>query len=595
VSKQRPIRWCIAALAACVIGVFSIGTVHGKNRIPRELKTPEARSNYGMVATGSPEATEAAVEILEKGGNAIDAAVAAAFMLGVVDSQSSGIGGVTNIVVHLTNGHTFAIDGAPRVPMTIDIESFRQFKKRGQTYGYETIAAPTTLATLEFARSRYGTMSLAALLQPAIATAENGYPLSKIQIMKIRKYYDDIENSSAYLRSLILENGRTIGKPGDRQYQPDLAKTFRRIAAEGVQDFYRGSIAKLIEADMIQGGSFLRRSDLTRVRVRDVRPLYTTYRGFDVFTFPPPGGGAGVVAILNLLEVFPSRFLANDSPERHHLLLNAFRIAAADALRALGRQRVAGMDPLSKRHARARAALIVPGKMVPEKEYSMPDDSECAQSGDNTTQVSVADSQGNIVSMTQTLGRSFGAKVATPGLGFPYNNLLAVFNADSPRCAAFLRPNTPIITDMAPTIVLKDGRLFAALGSPGSNKIPPIISEIISNLVDRNLAVRDAVTAPRVLWGGEPPPSAYVEVFGAITKADVHALEQMGIDHLEPLRYPASGKTTANDFGGVNAVAFDREAGVFTGVGDPRRYGSAKGPKAVAAVDEPPAMVREGS
>ena len=134
---------------------------------------------------------------------------------------------------------------------------------------------------------------------------------------------------------------------------------------------------------------------------------------------------------------------------------------------------------------------------------------------------------------------------------------------------------------MAPTIVLKDGKLFAALGSPGSNKIPPVIAEVISNMVDRNMGVRDAVTAPRVLWGGNEHITASIEVFGPITKADVAALERMGFVDIIKLRYPPSGETKPNDFGGVNAVAYDPETGVFTGVGDPRRYGSAKGPRAV--------------
>jgi len=538
-----------------------------------------------MVATGSPEATKAAVEILEMGGNAIDAAVAAALTLGVVDAQSSGIGGSTNILIYLAYGRTLAVDGTSRTPMAVDIERFREFKNSGRTFGYEAIAVPTTLATLEYARGRYGTFEMATLLQPAIEIAEHGYPLSKIQTIKIRKYYDDIMNSSAYMRSLVLEDGRIIGKPGDRQCQPDLANTYRRIAAEGVRSFYFGNIANEIEADMIRGGGFLRKSDLGRVSVREVQPLYTNYRGFDVFTFPPPGGGAGVVSILNLLETFPSDFLAAYSAERHHVLLETFRIAAADAQKAVGRQRISGVDPLSKRHARNRAKLIAPGVMVPKELFSTSLDPECTRSGENTTQVSVADSRGNVVSLTQTLSRSFGAKAATRGLGFPYNNFLAPFAADKSQCPGYLRPDTPIMTNMSPTIVLKDGRLFAALGSPGSNKIPPLVSEVISNMVDRNMGVRDAVTAPRVLWGGDPPAAAYIEVFDPITKKDIRALRRMGFADITDLRYPPSGKTKMGDFGAINAVAYDPETRIFTGVGDPRRYGSAMGPRVVPVRD----------
>jgi len=565
-----------------MVGMLSAETPCHDKDLPPELCVTEARSDFGMVATGSAEATEAAVRILEMGGNAIDAAVAAAFMLGVVESPSSGIGGVTNIVVHLANGRTTAILGTSSSPAAIDMERFHEFKESGRTFGYETISVPTTLATLEYVRARYGTLELATLLQPAIDTAELGFPLSKIQIIKIRRYYDDIMNSSAYMRSLVFEDGRTIGKPGDQLFLPDLANTYRRIAAEGVRSFYVGAIANEIEADMIRGGSFLRKSDLAKVSVREVRPLHTTYRDFDIFTCPPPGGGAGVVTILNILENFASDFVAEDSAERHHVLLDTFRIAAADARRVGVRQRHSGGGPLSKRNARNRARLIVPGKMVPKDSFSTALDPECTRMGENTTQVSVADIRGNVVSLTQTLARSFGAKIATLGLGFPYNSLLEVYSADRSQCPGYLHPNMPIVTPMSPTIVLKERNLLVALGSSGSNKIPPLVSEVISNMVDRNMGVRDAVAAPRVLWGGGPSAAAWIEVIDPITKRDVRALKRMGFAGIDTLRYPPRGKTRMGAFGGVNAVAYDPETKIFTGVGDPRRFGSAKGPEVIA-------------
>jgi gamma-glutamyltranspeptidase/glutathione hydrolase len=570
-----------------VVVVFGAGALLAEtpcrdDRLPPELCTSEARSDHGMVATGSPLATEAAVNILEKGGNAIDAAVAAALTLGVVSSQSSGIGGLTNIVIHLANGRTLAVDGTSYSPMSIDIERFREFKNSGRSFGYETIAVPTALATLEYARSRYGSFDTATLLRPAIEAAEHGYPLSKIQIIKTRKYHDDIMKSSPYMRSLIFEDGRTIGKPGDRHRQPDLAKTLRRIAGEGVRSFYFGGIANEIEADMIRGGGFVRKHDLTRVSVREVLPLHTKYRGFDVYSFPRPGGGAGVVVALNILETYPSDFLAENSAERHHVFLEAFRIAAVDSKKAGGRGRNRRTNPLRKTYAHARAALIVPGKVISEEMLTTSIDPECPRSGESTTQVTVADNLGNVVSLTQTLSRSFGAKVATRGLGFPYNSFLELYAADNPQCPSFLRPNMPITTDMAPTIVLKEGGLFVALGSPGSNKIPPLVSEVISNMVDRGMGVRDAVTAPRVLWGGVPHATASIEVFDPITEEDAAALEQMGFADMTLLRYPPLGKTKMNDFGAVNAVAYDPKTGVFTGVGDPRRFGVAMGPNAHA-------------
>ena len=577
--------WIVVTLTVFAVSSLSADTPCHNKSLPPELCTPEAGSVHGMVSTGSPEATKVAVEILEKGGNAIDAAVAAALTLGVVESPSSGIGGHTYILVHLAGGRTLAIDGGSRSPQSIDIERFREFKTKDLTYGYETIAAPTTLASLEFVRSRYGTLDMAELLQPAIELAENGFPLSKIQSIKTHKYYDHIIKSSPYLASIVLKDGKTIGELGDHRRMPDLAIIYRRLAKEGVRSFYAGSIADEIEADMIRGGSFLRKADLRAVSVREIRPLTTTYRGYRVFAYPPPGGGAAVVTILNLLEILPSDFLATDSVERHHALLETFRIAMADARAAEAGRRIDHLDPLTKRHAHRRSKLFTPGKIVPKELISPPSKhSDCLKSGGNTTHVSVADNLGNVVSLTQTLSRSYGAKVATRGFGFAYNNTLAVFNADGPRCPGYLRPNTPIMTAMSPTVVLKGGVFFAALGAPGSDFIPPMITEVISNLVDRKMGIRAAVTAPRILWSGNSKgESVDIEVFDPISEKDVEALRRMGFTDVRGFSYPPRGQVKMNSLGGINAEVYDPESGVFTGVGDPRRYGFAMGPRTIAA------------
>ena len=584
---MQSVAWVAVALTMSVSAVSEAFPC--RESIPPELCVEEARSDFGMVATGSPEATSVAVDILERGGNAIDAAVAAALVLGVVDSDGSGIGGMTYLVIRLANGRTVAVDGTSHAPLSIDIEKYRAFTKTGRNWGPETISVPTTLAALEFARARYGTMQLATLLQPAIDFAAHGYPLSKIQLLWAKKYHPNIMKSSIYMRHIAFLDGRTIGSPGEIHCQPDLANTLRHIAARGAGSFYRGRIAQMIHQDMVRIGAFLRRSDLVRVRIHEVPPLHTTYRGFDVYTFPPPGGGAAVIAALNLLECYPSAFLAEDTIERHQVLIEAFRIAEADAREASNRQSSFGADPLSKRHARDRAAMIVPGKIIPEAQLAAAIPPECDQPGETTTQVSVVDGQGNVVSLTQTLSRSFGAKVATPGLGFCYNSFLESFNADKPQCPGYLRPNSPCTSDMAPTIVFRDGQFVAALGTPGSNRIQPIVVEVISNLVDRGMGLRDAVTAPRVLWGGvDEGRRVHIEVVDPISETDVTALEHIGYQNMTVLRYPPPGDWTIAYFGGVNAVGYDPKTGFFTGIGDPRRWGSAMGPRVITENGAPP-------
>jgi gamma-glutamyltranspeptidase/glutathione hydrolase len=543
-----------------------------------------------MVATGSPEATAAAVDILETGGNAIDAAVAAALTLGVADPDASGLGGMTLMVIRLADGRTLVIDGTSPTPLAVNPARLRKLKEAGTLVGHGLVAVPTTLAVLDRARARYGTMDLAALITPAIEVAEAGYRLNPVQIVWSDYYRDELQASDS-LRGIAFRGGKRAGYPGETLCRYDLARTLRRIARDGVDAFYLGGIADEIEADMIRGGGFLRKTDLAMLRIEETQPLHTSYRGASVVTVPPPGGGAAVIEACNILETFPRDFLAQDSAARHHVLLEAFRIALADRAMAsgmfdLGRRPLAPV--FSKEHARKQAGLIVPGRAIADVDLYGPANPACAPSGDSTTQVSVVDTWGNVVSLTQTLGRSWGAKVATPGLGFPYNSLLESFNFDQPQCPGYLQPLIPCPTDTAPTIVFaENGSLLAALGTPGSDLIPSIIVNVVSNLVDRGMGLAEAVVAPRVLFGGVKKLSPYVEVVAPITDSDVDALEAAGHTPVERLHHPPA-TACAVYYGGVNAVGWDTDAMTFVGVGDGRRWGSAEGPRVVADPGEAP-------
>jgi gamma-glutamyltranspeptidase/glutathione hydrolase len=414
----------------------SVGADRTGKPVPIPPIASVARSGFGMAATGSPEATEAAVKILEQGGNAIDAAVAAAIMLGVSDPDASGIGGMTYMVIHLAGGRTTVLDGTAPTPFAVDPATLQALDEANDLFGYEMVAVPTTLAVLERARSRYGTLSMADLLGPSIEVAESGYRLSPIQIVWSNVYYEHLM-TTGYLRFLAFADGETLGQVGDIVCRPDLARTLRQLARDGISSFYRGQIGNQIHADMIQNGGFVRKSDLSRLRIKEVTPLRTTYRGHEVLTVPRPGGGTPVIEALNILEVFPSKFLAEDSLGRHQTLIEAFKIALADrvlAPQSSFRPAVHSSPAITKEHARRRAEMIQPGTIIPVSDLVGPVDPECVETGESTTHVSVADRRGNVVSLTQTLGRSYGAEVATPGLGFPYNSMLENFNFDKPHC-----------------------------------------------------------------------------------------------------------------------------------------------------------------
>jgi gamma-glutamyltranspeptidase/glutathione hydrolase len=550
---------------------------------PQTLRTRETRSDLGMISSGSMEATRAGVRILEQGGNAVDAAAAVALALGSADPGASGLGGMTYVLIHLADGRSVAIDGSATVPLAVDPEKLLEMEEAGRLYGHGTAAVPTTLATLAHALERYGTLDLAGVLEPAIEIADRGYLLNPNQITWIDNYLDPIL-ASAYLRFLVLDDGLRIGRPGDRYCNHDLAETLRRIATAGVGSFYRGRIAERIEHDMKRHGGFVSRSDLALVRIRETRPVRTTYRDVRILSFPSPGAGGAVIEALNILKTFPSDFFADDSAERLQVMVDAFRIARTDHL-------LLTPDPnrytdsvdlahLSDTHGRERAALITPGRALQLEEPE--NASAFRRPGDHTTHVSVVDRYGNVVSLTQTLGRQYGAKVATPGLGFPYNCLLEFSEFGNPGSPGYPRPRARPLTDMAPTIVLRDGVFLIALGSAGSERVPPIITQVISSVVDRGMGLRDAVLAPRVMWGGDEELKAYLEITGPLTETHADTLERFGFEDVYRLRFPPR-LIDLTFFGGVNAVAFESSSGTFVGVGDPRRYGFAEGPQACVA------------
>lgn len=565
--------------------------------LPAPVHSSIARSDLGMAATASPEATAAAVGVLERGGNAIDAAVAAAFALGVADLDASGLGGMTYVLIHLADGRSIAIDGTPPTPLAVDPVRLRTLPRGQLLFGHEMATVPTTLAVLEHVRARYGSLSLAELIEPALRIAETGYRVNPSQVIWTNIYYELILRS-AYLRLIALGDhavaGRpadedlAIGSPGEVRCRPELAATLRRIQRDGTDAFYRGEIADAIEADMIANGGFVRKTDLAMLRVRETRPLHSTYRNVRLISFPSPGGGPAVASALNILENFPSEVLANSSPWRHQLLLEATRIAYADRQSPAESNFLQTSSVLSKEHGRARSKLITAGMPIADEALAGPLPPGCAPAGDSTTQVSVVDVWGNVVSLTQTLGRSFGAKVATPGLGFPYNSLLEGFNVDRPECPGYLRPHLPCPTDMAPSIVLRaDGTLLAALGAPGSNRIPAIVTGVISNLVDRGMDLAEAVEGPRVVSAGSGRADAIIEVASALDAEQADTLEGMGYSALERLASPPSSRRIVL-IGGVNAVGWDAANLHYVGVGDGRRWGWAGGPEVIADTVAPP-------
>lgn len=559
---------CTVAIASCTT-VKDAPELPGAGPVIHKLDSDAPQSIYGMVATANLDSSTIAVEILEAGGNAIDAAVAAAFAVGVSDPGDSGLGGTTYILIRFADGRATAIDGSAVVPLRVDRDRLAGVQAAGGERGMELAAVPASLAALDYAASKYGTLPLSDLVRPSIGLAERGYYPVPFQEISIRSYLDDLLQSD-FLKYFVLENGAAPPSTTALQCRPVLASTLHRIADGGSAEFYRGSIATEIENDMVERGGFVSRDDLAILRVREVAPLRGTYRDTEILAFPHPSIGGAVIQALNILEQYPSDFLDQDAVARYQVFAEAFHIATVDHGQLLSDTTFFGANNreglLAKSFAAEKAATIVPGKPLVSAEY--PSIKGRSKDDGHTTQISIVDRWGNAVSITQTLGRFFGNKLAAPGLAFPYNSMLEGERA--------LNARAPIPTFMSPSIVARDGEVLLVLGSASSTRIPGVVASVISNVVDRNLDLRRAVIAPRVLWSTMQQLGIYAEVFPPITREQIDHLESFGYEPIFRAELPVRQSRFAR-FGAVNAVHLDRESGIMTGVGDPRRNGNALG------------------
>jgi gamma-glutamyltranspeptidase/glutathione hydrolase len=417
-------------------------------------------------------------------------------------------------------------------------------------------------------------MDLAQVMGPAIRLAEEGYLPAPYHSVTCLRYATAIQESD-YFRFIILRNGTSFPEPNLPVCRPDLSRALRRIAANGVEEFYTGSIAKEIDRDMTSRGGFITRKDLALLRVYELEPLRTTYRGYEILTSPWPTIGGALIQGLNMLETFQQSTLRDHSVDRLQLLADTFNIALEDDRRNSPSSTLPfhprGQRHLNKHFAEQRAELIQLGKSVTDEQISPVQRSRSVE--EDTTQVSIVDRWGNAVSLTQTLGRFYGCKVATPGLGFPYNSHLEGLQNLTPRAL--------IEVALAPTIVLEQGEPVLVLGSAGSARVPGAITNVISYYVDGRMGIADAVSGPRLTWWrekweGELWIGPIVETIAPVSRKDLRQLSARGYSGVERVQLPDVMAAFA-DMGAVNAVHLDRETRLLTGVSDPRRAGVAGG------------------
>ena len=508
-----------------------------------------AASKKGMVATAHFKATEAAQTVLTKGGNAIDAAVCAAFALGVCESAASGLGGQTMALLYNAETRkTIAFDGSSRSPHRVPTGELR---KKELLRGHKATTVPSTPAVLAYLLKTYGTMELAEAMQPAITLAEKGFKITELNHALTQRELEHLQNGTA--ADFFLNKGRAF-KVGATFKQPVLATTLKRIVQEGVEDFYQGQIARDIHDDMEKNDGFIRDDDLAQIPWPiERKPLSCRFRGMRIHTFGEPGAGRTLVQMLNVANKFPSEKCNPDTPQGALLLSEIIRRANLD-------RQDRPYDP--------NFYPQVQGKRMLKDEYAelvVRQIKKRLKSGHgDTTHLSVMDSKGNVVSLTQSIERVYGSFSASPKLGFLYNNYMSAFEYKDITHPNYLRPAAVPWASVAPTIVFKGRKPWLAIGSPGSERIAPTILQVLMRL--QYQSPFDAVASPRLHCSIK----GKVSLEASRMRDDIPEL-------LEKYGYSVDPRNPYSFYlGCVQLVMHEKKE--FIGVADPRRDGSAGGP-----------------
>jgi gamma-glutamyltranspeptidase/glutathione hydrolase len=538
-----------------------------------------------MVVSAESLATVAGVEVLKSGGNAVDAAVAVGFMLAVTYPEAGNIGGGGFMVLRLAGGRATMIDFREKAPAAATRDMFLDTQgnpaEGRSVVGPLAAGVPGTPAGLLFALERYGTRSRSQVLGRAIEVAERGFKidrrLAKSLCERMTETVEGIGYRSYPSSTKAFTRDGALYQEGEFLRQPDLAKTLKLLRDLGADGFYRGRVAELVEEEMKRGGGVITKADLDSYRAVERSTLQGSYRGYNIVTAAPPsGGGTILLEILNILEHFDLRAKGAMSSQAVHLFAAAAQRAFADRLRYSGDPDFVNVPVgvlTAKVYAAGRAASIDTMRAMPSKDITPGDMSVGGRR--ETTHYCVADSQGNVVSVTVTLNGYYGCKTVVDGAGFFLNNQMDDFvaspgvpNADGllGSEANSIAPGKRMLSSMCPTIVMKDGAPFLALGARGSGRIPTAVAQTIINVVDHNMNIQEAVDAPRIHHQLFPDSLLYEP--RALAMDVLRELSRMGYALIE-LDRPNAGL--------VEAIMLDPKTGILYGGPDPREEGVAIG------------------
>jgi gamma-glutamyltranspeptidase/glutathione hydrolase len=529
----------------------------------------------GIVATVHPSATDAAVRAFQRGGNAIDAAVAAALTLGVVDGHNSGLGGGCFMLIRTATGKFVALDGRETAPGRATRDMFvREGKadpKLSQT-GALAAGIPGALAVYEHAINQYGRLSLESHLLAAAEIAEKGFSIDHTYANRLGATASELREFEASRKTFLKSDG-SPWRAGELLRLPELAGSYRAIAEQGTQWFYKGEFARVTESWMRKHGGLIVEQDFKNYKIARREPVRTAYRGHEIVGFPPPSsGGVHVAQILNILEQFELKSMGPGTAEFIHVVTEAMKLAFADRAHWLG-------DPdfvpvprglVSKKYAVQLAQRIHLDRATPVPKYATPANATSDVFQKHTTHFSTADRDGNWVACTATINTSFGSKVVVPGTGIVLNNQMDDFSiqpgvsnyfglvgAEANAVAPAKRP----LSSMSPTIVLRNGKAIFSVGAAGG---PTIISQTllaIINVIDFGMDIESALKEPRFHHQWKPDELRIEKRVPAEVRAE---LEKRG-----------HKLNVVESMGAAQAVGVD--GGKLAGCADPRSEGRAVG------------------
>jgi gamma-glutamyltranspeptidase/glutathione hydrolase len=530
--------------------------VHQTGDIKQHQQKKIVRSKKGVVTTAHPLATNAGIKMLESGGNAMDAAVAAAFTLSVVEPSMGGIGGRAQILIYTPDHDVHGIDATTQAPAYYEFDD-----TLGVEYGYQSIAVPGVVKGLTDGLSGYGSLPLAKVMNPAIGYAKNGFTLLPGEAFR-QESVNEILKEFAGTRQYYLNADSTARKAGDWVIQKDLAKVLKEISKKGSNVFYRGWIAQAMVQDVQKYGGFLTLESLENYKTEKSHIVSGGYRGYGLKSLWLPAYGAITIEALQILEQLPVNL--NEEREWARAVYHAIQAAYLDKKEQKNLSDASRFTSISWAKKRALETPLM-NRFENDSTNTNRKDSiskiEMNLNG-HTSHLTVVDKNGMIVSLTQTIGPTMGSKVATPGLGFLYAQTMGGYLGK-------VEPNLRVPSHISPIIVFKNDKPFLALGAAGGSRIPSSIVNVISNVIDKKMSLADALYAPRV----HPLEQGInLEVVDGIrwNKNDSTYFSQLG--------YVVEMKRLPGKFGRIHAVILDTLTGEWIGCADPDWEGTAAFP-----------------